>query len=267
MIYIHELESVLSSIFLLPRSFSLSLPIHDQYHVSEPTRSMARSSQLARAFTLIEVIVVLAIIVIMMAMVYPAFTTISERAKATKDMNNLRQIGLATQTYLNDSDGVLPGSIAPPTTWMSQLLKYTSVWGIFQSPFDKRPRSEAGNDATPVSYGINVKVYVNSVPMPATRISKPTAFILFAPAQNNSATVTFQGAGTTAAPGVNLLGLNNTVTSTPGGVATGGTHNSRKRINALFADLHCETMTWSAFTGTGANPGEPDQWTPYVPYP
>jgi prepilin-type N-terminal cleavage/methylation domain-containing protein len=234
----------------------------------EVTKLIAKNSCFSRAFTLIEVIVVLAIIVIMMAMVYPAYTTISERAKATKDMSNLRQIGLATQTYMNDSDGVLPGSIIPSVTWMSQLRpKYTSVWAIFQSPFDKRPRSEAGNDATPVSYGINAKVYVNNVPIQAARISKPTAFILFAPAQNSSATVAFQGAGTSAAPGVNLLGNSNSVASAPGGVPTGGTFNSRKRINALFADLHCETMTWTAFTSTAANPGEPDQWTPYVPYP
>jgi prepilin-type N-terminal cleavage/methylation domain-containing protein/prepilin-type processing-associated H-X9-DG protein len=230
---------------------------------------MTRNSRSPRAFTLIEVSVVLAIIAILMSLVYPVYTSISERAKATKDMSNLRQIGLATQTYMNDSDGVLPGSISPPVTWMSQLCpKYTSVWAIFQSPFDKRPRSEAGNDATPVSYGINVKVYVNNVPISATRISKPTAFILFAPAQTNSATtVAFLGAGTSAAPGVNLLGSSNTVTSAPGGTATGGTHNSRRRINALFADLHCETMTWTAFTNTGANPGEPDQWTPYLPWP
>jgi len=32
MIYIHELESVLSSIFLVSGSFSLSLPTHHQYH-------------------------------------------------------------------------------------------------------------------------------------------------------------------------------------------------------------------------------------------
>src|SRR5258708_31720569 len=191
MIYIHKLKSILSSNFLLRSSFSLSLPVDDPYHSFPTTGPMARNSHFARAFTLIEVIVVLAIIAILMSMVYPMYTSISERAKATKDMSNLRQIGLATQTYLNDSDGVLPGSITPPRTWMSQLLKYTSVWGIFQSPFDKRPRSEAGNDATPVSYGINVKVYVNSVPIPATRISKPTAFILFAPAQDNSATVAF----------------------------------------------------------------------------
>jgi prepilin-type N-terminal cleavage/methylation domain-containing protein len=233
---------------------------------SSPIESMIRNSCISRAFTLIELIVVLGIIAILMSMVYPTYMSISERAKATKDLSNLRQIGIATQTYLNDKDGVLPGSIVPAATWMSQLLKYTAIWGIFQSPFDTRPRSELGNDATPVSYGINRKIYVNDVPISATRISKPTAFILFAPAQNSLPTVAFQGTGTTPnAPGVSLLGNLNTVTSDPGGVATGGTHSSRKRINALFADLHCETMTWTAFTSTTANAGEPDQWTPYLP--
>src|SRR4029077_16261413 len=118
---------------------------------------MTRNSYFSRAFTLIEVMVVLAIIVIMMALVYPAFTTISERAKATKDMSNLRQIGLATQTYLNDSDGVLPGSMT--VTWMSQLTpKYLSLWKIFQSPFDKRASSERGDGSTPISYGINFNI-------------------------------------------------------------------------------------------------------------
>ena len=88
---------------------------------------MARNSHFARAFTLIELIVVLAIIAILMSMVYPMYTSMAERAKATKDLSNLRQIGIATQTYLNDSDGVL---FSPATTWMSQLNdpKYFSVW-------------------------------------------------------------------------------------------------------------------------------------------
>jgi prepilin-type N-terminal cleavage/methylation domain-containing protein len=230
---------------------------------------MARNSYFSRAFTLIEVIVVLAIIVIMMAMVYPAYTTISERAKATKDMSNLRQIGIATQTYLNDSDGVLPGSITPPVTWMSQLTpKYLSVWRVLESPFDKRPSSEAGDATTRISYGINSRLYVNNVAISAQKITTPTGFILFAPAQDNTARVNFRGLATSAAPGVSLLGNNNSVTSNPGGVPTGGTHNSRQKINTLFADLHCETMTWAAFTSTTTSTaGQPDQWTPYLPYP
>ena len=218
-----------------------------------------------RAFTLVEVIVVLAVIAIMMSFAYPMYTRASERAKATKDLSNLRQIGLATQMYLNDSDGVL---FSPGTSWSSQLkAKYFSAWRGFQSAFDKRASSEAGTAATPISYGVNAKIYPGGATMSASKITKPTAFILFAPAQTNAATVNFQGVATTAAPGVTLLGNTGTVTSSPGGAAIGGTFNSRQMISALFADLHCEMMSWTAFTSTTANPGEPDQWTPYIPYP
>src|SRR5882724_11277079 len=105
---------------------------------------MTKISYFTRAFTLIEVIVVLTIIVIMMAMVYPAYTTISERAKATKDMSNLRQIGLAMQTYLNDSDQILPASTIWPGTNGAPVLypKYIATRAVFQSPFDKRPSLE-----------------------------------------------------------------------------------------------------------------------------
>jgi prepilin-type N-terminal cleavage/methylation domain-containing protein len=228
---------------------------------------MARNSYFSRAFTLIEVIVVLAIIVIMMAMVYPAYTTISERAKATKDMSNLRQIGLATQTYMNDSDGILPGSIIPPVTWMSQLSpKYFSGWRGFQSPFDKRPSSEAGGASSAISYGINANIYPGGAAMPANKITKPTTFILFAPAQASGATVSFSGWANSPLSGVTVAGNgNNTATSSPGGVATGGTQNNRQRINALFADLHSETMPWTTFTRTGATTDDPDaplRWNP-----
>src|SRR5216110_1817320 len=192
MIYIHKLESVLSSIFLTPGSFSLSLRLRDQYHASEPTRSMSRNSQLARAFTLIEIIVVLTIIVIMTAIVYPAYTTISERAKAIKDMSNLRQIGLAMQMYLNDKDGILPaidadpgmGRIANPVIYP----KYIDTGGrrVFQSPFDKRAALDT--DSAPVSYGINQNMYTASPGISGnmTKVVSPSATILLAPNYNGN---------------------------------------------------------------------------------
>jgi type II secretory pathway pseudopilin PulG len=230
---------------------------------------MAKSSPrpFEHAFTLIELLVVIATIIILAALVVSVSTGVIERAKATKDISNLRQIALATQTYLNDSDGVL---FSPGTSWSSQLNpKYFSAWRGFQSAFDKRASSEAGTGTpvSPISYGVNSKIYPSGAAMSATKITKPTAFILFAPAQTSAATVNFLGVATTAAPGVTLLGNSGSVTSSPGGVATGGTHNSRRRISVLFADLHCENMLWTAFTSTTANPGEPDQWTPYIPYP
>src|SRR6266540_6917001 len=118
-----------------------------------------------RAFTLIELLVVIAVIAILATIAYPVYTSVQERAKVTKDMSNLRQIGLATQTYLNDSDGML---FSPATSWMSQLSpKYFSGWRGFQSPFDKRAPSEAGGGTTPISYGVNANIYPGGVAGPA----------------------------------------------------------------------------------------------------
>ena len=63
-----------------------------------------------RAFTLIEVLVVIAIIIGLAAILIPSLNSALESAKATKDLSNLRQIGALMQTYLNDKDGILPGN-------------------------------------------------------------------------------------------------------------------------------------------------------------
>ena len=97
---------------------------------------------LERAFTLIEFLVVIVAIGIMAAIAVPVFNGVLERAKATKDMSNLRQIGAATQMYMNDNNGVLFSTTA---SWMSQLYnadnpansKYLASWNIFVSAFDK----------------------------------------------------------------------------------------------------------------------------------
>jgi prepilin-type N-terminal cleavage/methylation domain-containing protein/prepilin-type processing-associated H-X9-DG protein len=278
MIYIHKLESGLSSIFLARRSFSLSLPSLANIMGFQARRSMPRSSHFTRAFTLIELLVVIAIIAILISIAYPVYTGILERGKATKDMNNLRQIGIATQAYMNDNDGVLPGSAT--VSWMSQLYpKYLASWYALISPFDNvvGPRVVSDNNAnSAISYGINGTAGV--IGIPADRISKPTVFIVFAPAQAAGATVRFPGIANTTSPAnlaasanITVIGNgNNTATTMPGGnVATGGTHSSRRQINALFADWHVESMSWSgtgaAFTNTAMTATDPDgasRWTP-----
>ena len=233
---------------------------------------MAKSSPppANHAFTLIELLIVIATMALLAALIVPAFTKAFESAKAAKDASNLRQIGAATQMYMNDNNGVFPGSAT--LTWMSHLeqnQKYLSSWRVLLSPFDKRTTSEKGDITTRISYGINASVLPANVAISADKITKPVTFIVFAPAQDNSATVAFQGLATTSPPGVELIGNNNSVSSTPGGTAIGGTHNNRRKINALCADWHVETMYWSgtgpAFTNT-SNPGnDPDaqfRWSP-----
>jgi prepilin-type N-terminal cleavage/methylation domain-containing protein len=67
-----------------------------------------------RAFTLIEFLVVVASIGILAAILVPALTSALQRAKAIKDMSNLRQIATLMQLYLNDKDGILPVINAAP---------------------------------------------------------------------------------------------------------------------------------------------------------
>ena len=222
-------------------------------------RSMAKDY--LRGFTLIELLIVMAIVAILATIAYPVYIGIEERAKITKDMNNLRQIGIATQLYMNDSNGALPGSNT--VSWMSQLHpKYLPSWSIFISPFDPvtnplvptRTASEDDTNAA-VSYGINPNAVPPGGAISADTIARATGFILFAPAQDG--TRLFQGTAGTAAPGV----TEDKGTSTPGGLAPGGTQNNRTRINACMADLHIEPMQWdpaalwSAFTSNAPEPG------------
>src|SRR5437667_1020472 len=222
---------------------------------------MTRNS--SRAFTLIELLVVIAVIVILAALAYPVYTSVLERAKVTKDMSNLRQLAIGTQLYMNDNNGAL---FSTTGSWMSQLYnadnpatsKYLSSWNIFVSPFDHpvSPRTASANSAnSAVSYGINGTSGV--IGMSADKISKPSVFIVFAPAQASGLAVNFRGIGNTTSQASLTAGSNVTVlaaSTVPNGPAARGTHSRRRKINALCADWHVETMPWSgtgpAFTNT-----------------
>lgn len=203
-------------------------------------------------FTLIEMLVVIAIIATLIALVFPALSGMQERGKVTQDMNNLRQLGLATQTYLNDNDNAY---FRPSSNWMASLNpKYLPTWKIFQSPFDKRAPSETAAQA-PVSFGMNANASGTGTgeTLLSDTIKNPTGFILFAPAQpftkrgtDASVTVTKNSAGS-------------------GGAARGGTHNKGQRINACMADLHVENMSWRDFHDDSSNDAAKQRWNPNPP--
>jgi prepilin-type N-terminal cleavage/methylation domain-containing protein/prepilin-type processing-associated H-X9-DG protein len=200
---------------------------------------MSKSSPapVERAFTLIEVMVVLAIIIILAAILIPSLNSALESAKATKDLSNLRQIGALMQAYLNDKDQILPVTATWPGTSPTPVLypKYLGTRRVFQSPFDKRPSLET--DLAPVSYSINTNMYTASPGISGNvlKVVSPASTFFMAPTYTGNPGNASAWAGTaTSAPDLPV----------GGGGETRGTHRSGQKINVLFCDWHTETLTF-----------------------
>lgn len=248
--------------------FSLSLPPQAQYHVLLTTKSMTKGSPhpFERAFTLIELLVVMALIALLAALATRAFKDILDRAKATKDMSNLRQIGMAMQTLLNDNDQVLPVTATWPgiSTSTTPVLysKYISTRKVFQSPFDKRTPDES--NTSPVSYSINHNIYVKLGTSPnMLKIVSPSSTFLMAPnyptAPGDPAQIASWGtSNTTNVPDLPVGGTGETT----------GTHVKGRQINVLFCDWHTESVifgpasTAGTFQDTTSNPLGLKHWDP-----
>lgn len=215
------------------------------------------------AFTLIELLVVITIIAILAGVALPVFQKAQEKARGTQDASNLKQIGLAIISYTSDNDDYLGKSASATFAAMNDRLggtnstgttsEITSASKTYLSPFDNRSLSAS---PPPLSYGFNNNIFSDI----SGDLSKATALstlIMIAPSpdQDQKSTLTFKG--TTEKP------MNWRSDLTPAPANRGGTHSSRKQINALFGDGHVESLNWAKFSdSTSTDGGGIGRWNP-----
>jgi len=80
---------------------------------------MTKSGAPAPAFTLVELLVVVAIIAILAAMLLPAMARAKQKAQTSNCISNLKQAGQALEMYAQDCNDSLPGPV-----WVGARASY-----------------------------------------------------------------------------------------------------------------------------------------------
>ena len=117
-----------------------------------------------RGFTLIELLVVIAIIAILAAILFPVFAKAREKARQSSCLSNVKQLMLATLSYTQDYDEMLPGYAYRncPTDadqWFEVIAPYLKNTQILACPSVKTLNPGYGWNYRWISYGVQDPVY------------------------------------------------------------------------------------------------------------
>jgi len=116
---------------------------------------MSRRGPRTRGFTLIELLVVIAIIAVLIALLLPAVQQAREAARRSQCKNNLKQIGIAVQSYHDTHNCFPPGGITAGaccstlsnTTWTIAILPYMDQANLYNMYNQNRTNEDASNQA------------------------------------------------------------------------------------------------------------------------
>lgn len=115
-------------------------------------------------FSLIELLVAIAIIAVLMGMLFPAIGAVRSSALAAKCKSNLRQIAMAHIAYATDSNGALPPSTFVPTgVGTTQRPWYVSI-GSYLDRNDAPNNNYQANNARVVNLQVMCPVFIKEYP-------------------------------------------------------------------------------------------------------
>ncbi len=242
------------------------------------------NSKSNRGFTLIELLVVIAIIAILAAILFPVFSQAKEAAKKTACLSNMRQIGLATEMYIQNSDSLYPqskqsdsqpdvddadGSIENPDygSVFAKILPYTGHGGsdsedalfqqkLFACPDDPKPFDQACPDVVNIGGPHVISYLVNAWfvwGLNESAVARPSETIIYAERHSEPHS---DPPGSTPAPFCDDLYhpwfYQPTNPQTPAGsdemdekFGAVSTHRHGQVANYVYADTHAKSRSWT----------------------
>ena len=183
-----------------------------------------RNGERREIFTLIELLVVVAIIAILAAMLLPALNKAKERGRATQCVGNLREIGKASEYYLDENKDKYPyffGSASGGPAW-SRLLqakidKKTTLSSkplpFWYCPSDTDPRLKniANIENSYIrngSYGYNQNYFPSSFKFARARVVSPSTKVVYLDARRGKSDRTMVAQSNQSPFATHSLGVN-----------------------------------------------------------
>ena len=110
---------------------------------------------------------VIAIIAILAAILFPVFASAREKARQTSCASNEKQLGLAFIQYIQDYDECFPNTTAlagGPNGfgWPGMIYPYVKSTAVYTCPDDT---ANASGSQVPISYGLNNGIVYNTSPL------------------------------------------------------------------------------------------------------